>query len=369
MSNIFHEARPQSAFLKMGIYGEAGTGKSFTSSLVAIGLHKFIKSVNPIFYMDTETGSDFLRDRFVAEKIPLMVAKTRAFADLVTAMDEIPAGSIVIVDSLTHYWNELIESYMKKNQKTRLTLRDWQPLKATWREYSDRFVNSKLHIIVAGRSADKWDEVEDDDGAKELKKVGTKFRAENEFGYEPSLLIEMQLYQVSPRIGAKIIHRAHVRKDRFDIINGMAFDDPGLEAFLPHIERLNLGGEHIAIETDRDSQAIFDDPNIGEKRALNKEILCEEISNEIKKLYPGQSEKDKLDRIKLLEEVFGTNSWTKISTLTKNDVLADGLNLIRAKVHDASTPVAAVAEKLSPLAYADDISKKGDGKKQKGAKA
>jgi hypothetical protein len=360
MSNIFHEARPQSAFLKMGIYGEAGTGKSFTSSLIAMGLHKFIKSTNPVFFMDTETGSDFLRDRFVAEKIPLMVAKTRAFADLVTAMDEIPVGSIVIIDSLTHYWNELIESYMKKNQKTRLTLRDWQPLKATWREYSDRFVNSKLHIIVAGRSADKWDEVEDDDGAKELKKVGTKMRAETEFAYEPSLLIEMQLYQVSPRIGAKIIHRAHVRKDRFDIINGMVFDDPGFEPWLPHIERLNLGGEHIAIETGRDSQAIFDDPNIGEKRALNKEILCEEIANEMKKLIPGQKEEDKLARIRLLEEVFGTNSWTRISTLFKNDDLAQGLLMLKAKVSLAFDPAPAKVEPQTPPE---------DGKKRKGARA
>jgi len=338
MSNLFHAARPQSAFLKMGIYGEAGTGKTFTSTRVAIGLNHFIKSANGVFFFDTETGSDFVRDRFATEGINLYVAKTRAFADLLKGIDEIPPGSIVLIDSITHYWNELIDSYLKKNNKTRLSLKDWQPLKQTWREYSDRFVNSPLHIIVAGRSADKWDEVEDEDGAKELRKVGTKMRAETEFGYEPSLLVEMQLYQLSAKIGSNLIHRAHIKKDRFDIINGQHFDDPGFEAFMPHITKLNLGGEHIAIETDRNSQDIFNDPNMGERKALHKEILCEKITNEIKKLYPAQSEKDKAERVKLLEEVFGTNSWTEISTLTKNDKLEAGLALIEQKVFDAFKP-------------------------------
>jgi hypothetical protein len=359
--SIFHEARPQSAFLKMGIYGEAGTGKTFTSTRIVIGLHRHIKSDKPIFFMDTETGSDFVRDKIKAETgFPLQIAKTRAFSDLLTAIDEMPAGAILVIDSITHYWNELIESYLKKNQKTRLSLKDWQPLKATWREYSDRFVNSHLHIIVAGRSADKWGEVEDEDGAKELKKIGTKMRAETEFSYEPSLLVEMELIAMSSKVGGALLHRGHVRKDRFDIINGQHFDNPGFEAFLPHIERLNLGGEHLAIETDRNSQGIFDDPNIGEKRALNKEILCEKIANEVKKLYPGQTEKDKAARVALFEEVFGTNSWTEISTLFKNDRLEQGLETLKAKVAGAEGP-ASEPESVKPTPQPDNGKPKAKG--------
>jgi hypothetical protein len=364
VSKIFHESRPQSAFVKMGIYGEAGTGKTFTSTRVVIGLHHYIKSTQPVFFMDTETGSDFVRDKISKETgLKMQIAKTRAFADLLTAIDEMPKGAILVIDSITHYWNELVESYLKKNQKTRLSLKDWQPIKATWREYADRFVNSPLHIIVAGRSADKWGEVEDEDGAKELKKIGTKMRAETEFSYEPSLLVEMELIQASAKIGGALIHRGHVRKDRFDIINGSHFDNPGFEAFLPHIQLLNLGGEHLAIETERNSEAIFDDPNVGEKRALNKEILCEKITNEIKKLFPGQTEKDKASRIALLEEVFGTNSWTEISTLFKNDRLEAGLALLKSKVAEVEGG-SAEPVKVTPVAPPEN----GKGK-QKGARA
>jgi hypothetical protein len=346
----------------MGIYGEAGTGKTFTSTRFAIGLHQFIKSELPVFFFDTETGSDFVRDRFAAEKINLQVAKTRAFSDLLAGLDDAPPRAIVLIDSLTHFWNDLIDSYLKKKQKTRLILPDWQPLKATWREFSDRFINSQLHIIWAARSADKWDEVESEDGAKELRKVGTKARTETEMGYEPSLLIEMELVRLSARIGGAVTHRAWVLKDRFDVINAQSFDNPGFEAILPHVRLLNIGGEHLAIETDHDSQDLFDDPNIGEKRALNKEILCEKIANEIKKLYPGQTEKDKAARTALFEEVFGTNSWTEISTLFKNDKLEAGLNVLRAKVAGEPTPLVAPEAETLP----------GDGKgkpKTKGAHA
>ena len=65
------------------------------------------------------------------------------------------------------------------------------PLKAMWREFTDRYVNSKLHVIMRGRAGYIWDDVEDEEGVKELKKVGTKMKAEVETGYEPSLLIEM----------------------------------------------------------------------------------------------------------------------------------------------------------------------------------
>lgn len=331
--SIFREAKSETAFLKLGLYGEAGTGKTFTSTLVATGLHAFIQSTLPVYFFDTETGSDFIKDKIkTATGFELQVAKTRAFADLVKGLDEIPAGAIVIIDSISHYWTELMESYRKKNNLSRLTLNHWIPIKAMWAEFTDRFVNSKLHIVLCGRSADKWEDVEDENGIKELKKVGTKMRVEGQMSYEPSLLVEMGLIQASSKIGGDIIHRAYVRKDRFDVINGQVFDDPGFEAFLPHVKLLNLGGEHRALDTERNSEAMFDDPNIGEKRALNKEILCEKIANEIKKLYPGQTEKDKAERVKLMEQVFGTNSWTEISTLFKNDRLAVGLADIQARV-------------------------------------
>lgn len=154
--NIFQKAQNEMAYLKAGFYGEAGSGKSFTSSQIAIGLVKYIKAKKPVMYFDTETGSDFLIRQFEEAGIELHAAKTRAFADLLVAVDEAEkSASVMIIDSITHVWNELIESYMKKLELKRLSLKHWIPLKTTWREFTTRYVNSKLHIIICGRSADK----------------------------------------------------------------------------------------------------------------------------------------------------------------------------------------------------------------------
>ena len=349
--NIFQEAKPEMAYLKLGIYGEAGSGKSFTASKVAIGLCKLIDSKKPVAFADTETGSDFVRHLFLKEKIRLFVTKTRTFAKLIEDKDKdgkILPGildeaesecSVLIIDSITHYWNELIDAYLKKMNKTRLTLRDWQPLKATWREFTTRFINSKLHIVLCGRSADKWEEVEDpEDGSKELRKTGTKMRTETEMAYEPSLLVEMEAVQLSARTGGAYVHRAYVKKDRFDIINGQVYDDPTFESFLPHIEKLNLGGEHKAIEPGRSSVDLFNNENIGEKRMLNRDILLEKIGNEIKLLYPGQKEEEKTARLMFMKEIFGTHSWTEISSKRTNEELRAGLEAIEARTKKQECP-------------------------------
>ena len=329
---LLQKAKPEMAYLKLGIYGEAGSGKTHTSSKIAIGLHKHIKDKKPISFMDTETGSDFVLPMFVDEKIELLVAKSRAFADLLTVVDEAAkVSSILVVDSITHFWNELLISYQKKHQISRITLRHWIPLKQTWREFTDRFINSKLHIIMAGRSAYIWDDVEDEEGVKELKKTGTKMRAETEMGYEPSLLVEMEQVRTSARAGANWIHRAWVIKDRFDVIDGQHFDNPGFDSFLPHIESLNLGGKHRAIDQDRNSQEIFKDNNKGEGRYRKIKILTEKIQNAVYRAFPGQTKEDKIGRLDLLKKSFDTDSWTAIESMRHED-LEVGLKIIESEI-------------------------------------
>jgi hypothetical protein len=347
---LLQVARPESAFLKLGIYGDAGSGKSYTSALVAIGLSKLLKSEKPIGFVDTETGSDYLLPMFDREGVKMLRTKTRAFADLLTIIDEVrDVCDVLIIDSVTHFWNELISSYKKQNQIKFITLKHWDPLKQTWKEYTDRFINSPLHIIVAGRSADKWEEVEDpNDGAKELKKVGTKMRTESQFAYEPSLLVEMEAVQLTIRAGGKMAHRAFVKKDRFDIMDGATFDNPTFDSFMPHIAMLNLGGEHKAFEEGRDSTGMFTRNDIGERKAIQKDIFLEKIQNEIKKLYPGQTKDDVRAKIDLLQELFGTNSWTEIEKFFANDKLAEGLNNLQLRSLKVAEELAKAAAVVTP---------------------
>ncbi len=53
----FRKAKAEQAALKMGIYGPPGSGKTFTSLLIAEGLG--VTSGKRVAYVDTERGTDF----------------------------------------------------------------------------------------------------------------------------------------------------------------------------------------------------------------------------------------------------------------------------------------------------------------------
>jgi len=332
---LLKPAKFEAAFLKMGIYGLTGTGKSYTSILIAMGLWHYLKDrlkikPKPIGFSDTETGSDFLYDRFKKEltETGFVVAKTRAFKDLVEMADEAEKNcSIWIVDSITHYWNEMIQSYMEKHDIKRLNLNHWPALKQTWRDYSDRYINNKIHIIMCGRSADIWEEVPDQEDILELKKRGTKMKAEGEMGHESNLLVEMELHRVGPRVADKWVHRAWVNKDKRDILNFQFFDEPEFKHFLPHIEKLNLGGKHRALDLKRTSKDMFIRGDAGHQRIRMKKGLLDRVKIEIEGIYPGRDAKSIQDRRELSRTLLGTPSFEQVELLNI-DELAKGLKAI-----------------------------------------
>jgi hypothetical protein len=69
-----------------------------------------------------------------------------------------------------------------------------------------------------------------------------------------------------------------VVKDRFDLIDGKVFENPTFEAFLPHIERLNLGGSQIGFDATRSSVGMFPaDPQ--DNRTLRCQIVWTKSRN------------------------------------------------------------------------------------------
>src|SRR3990167_1196992 len=106
--SIFRKSENESAYLKAGILGFEASGKSYTASKIAIGLHQYIKGKKPVYFLATEPGVDFLKPHFDNAKIELQVCKSLAFVDLLQGVQEAEKnGEILIIDSITHYWKEL----------------------------------------------------------------------------------------------------------------------------------------------------------------------------------------------------------------------------------------------------------------------
>lgn len=346
---FFEEAKMQQAFLKMGVLGFAGSGKTYTASLVALGLNKMLGNKKPVAFLDTETGSDFMIRQFKKADVKLLVVKQRAFKNLIPICEEAEGSSnILIIDSISAFWNDIMSSYKRKKKAKSgrmiefITFGDWGVIKDLWRKFTDWYINSQMHCIVCGRAGWEYNEYETDQGEQKLEKLGTKMKAEGEFGFEPSFLVEMERIKVADKnskIGERVIHRAHVLKDRNDVLDGKSFDNPGFDTFWPTIELLNLGGKHRALDTDTSSDEMFDHDGKPEfqKREEQRQVAYEEITNFISKNFPGGTGQDKIAKLNLCQLLFGTTSGTAIQKKTQEEyvnayakaqlILADSENI------------------------------------------
>lgn len=338
--SMLKPATNKMAYAKVGLYGAAGSGKTRTATEIAIGLHKAIGSKKPIAAFDTEPAFSFVLPLFQKAGIELLIAdESRALADLMTFMDEAEkACDIVIIDSITHVWRDAQESYLSRLNGRRkqqgkqpllsLEFQHWRPIKAAWAEFTDRFLSSKLHVIVCGRAGSIYEYQDNGNGKKELITVGTRMATEKELGYEPSLLVEM----ITDRDEGRLINIGLVQKDRSDTLNGHALRMPTYKSFQPHFASLNIGGEHFNSMNARDSQGLFDgaDESGWDAEKRTREILAEEIQGELVSAWPGQTAADKQAKSAAIMAVFNTHSWTKISEATPSSAMREGLEALRA---------------------------------------
>lgn len=324
---FFKDAKMQQAYLKAGFLGFAGSGKTHTSCLLAIGLAEMLGKEKPVAFVDTETGSDFWVPRFKSAGIGLKVVKQRAFQNLIPICQEAEGvADILIVDSITAFWNDLMESYKKKKNRKFISFPDWGILKAEWKKFTDWYINSPIHCIICGRAGWEYNEYTDNDGKDHLEKTGTKMKAETEFGYEPSFLIEMERVKVgdaTSKIGQRVIHRAHILKDRNDVLDGKSFDDPSFDAFLPTIKLLSLGGEHLALDTETSSEEMFE-KDTGrtewQKEEGLKQIAYEELQGFVEQNFPASVGSDRIGKLNLYQFLFGTTSRTAIEGKKKDEL-------------------------------------------------
>lgn len=328
------------AYLKAGFLGFAGSGKTHTAIELALGTRRLFDLTGPLAMFDTESGSDYWRDRVRKETgQDLLVAKTRSLADLMETTREAAAAgtSVLIVDSITHVWREVTDQYrrqkVQRKKTDRLEFQDWARIKESWAQWPDWFLNSPMHVIVCGRAGYEYEIEKDDEGRKELIKSGIKMKVEGEFGFEPSLLVEMQRDFVTDKKGQltenrTVINRAIVLKDRYGLIDGMMADDPTFEFFKPHVSRLHPS-QHAPVDTSGKTEFNLDGDGRTEwdRERAHREIASEKIKAAIQMAQmDGQSADDKKRRAEAMQTFWGTTSWKELSENVSSSKLLSGLS-------------------------------------------
>lgn len=370
----FQEAKVTLSRIKVGFFGEQGSGKTFTAFCTGIALSKLYHDNAPIFMHDTEAGSDFLVEIAAAEGVKLITRKSRSFRDMTSGLQQAAreGACVYIEDSISSDWNELMESFKRDHgyfdAKTgervplkKIDMQHWAQIKPRWNdEWVVPMLNAPVHVLTCGRQGDKWEDIAQEDGDTKLTKVGVKMKAEGEFGYEPFLLLWMESEQKF--VGGKkgkgrqlqggFTHRATVLKDKTRRIQGVTFEWPDLNNYKtgdwkkvfahikPHVDFFDLAGKHAALSPDGKDVIFTDNGNSDYyKRQQEITIALEQIEETLRFIWPGQDAKSKRFKILTLDTLFGTRSWTAVTKQPIADLDAGLIKLRMIEQRTKNTPL------------------------------
>lgn len=328
-------------FVKVGIQGFAGDGKTQTAIRLAIGLHKRINSKKPIVMFDTEKSAQYLKPILAEAGIELLVKESNTFADLKTTMDLVMGGAsdILVIDSITHVWENVLESYKEKKKRNFIQFQDWGILKPFWRsEFSNRIIHDRYHTIMCGRAGFEYEnEINEDTGRREIYKSGVKMKAEGETAYEPDLLIYMERHEdLLSKDNHRVYRTATVIKDKTSILDGKVFTyekkDPitkVFDDFEPYVNVVLSAPEKAPEGPKGDTSKLFKTEEDRLNYSKDREIIIEKVEAELYRNHPSTKVPDKQARKDLVEKVFATTSWTEVTELPLSDLKA-GLAHLKA---------------------------------------
>lgn len=263
----FRKAKAEQAALKMGMYGPPGSGKTFTSLLIAEGLGNLTKK--RVALVDTEHGSDFYCQKVATravhpEAFDFDALYTRSIMDTLNAVKGLnpEEHGVVVLDSMTHLWQAAIEAYGgRQTSAGTIPMHAWGKIKKPYKDLMSFLLSTPMHVIICGRQGVEY---ATDEETEELKAVGVKMKAEGETAYEPHILIRME--GIKPKKTNEVaMIVAYAEKDRTGVLAGRSFVNPTFESLCKPLLPL-LGATQAHIDT-LDQAAIKDADQIAEDDA------------------------------------------------------------------------------------------------------
>lgn len=193
--------------LRVGLFGAAGSGKTYSALLLASGLAPWEK----IAVIDTERGSADLYSHLGPYNTLTLEApfEPERYTHAITTCER--AGmEVIIIDSISHEWvgkggcMEIVDKINTQNSYAK-----WKDVTPRHNNFIDRILQSGVHVICCGRSKDDVDMVKNEKGKLEPQKVGLKAVTRDGFDFEMTLCFDLDKW-----------HQALCSKDRTQLFDG-----------------------------------------------------------------------------------------------------------------------------------------------------
>lgn len=216
---MFKKATIKEAKLRLALYGTAGSGKTYSSLAIATGMAKKFKT--RIALIDSERGSaSKYADRFDFYVLELEDKDVGSYIKAIDLAEKEGFG-ILIIDSLSHAWTELLE-YVDLITRTKYRGNSWSAwgeVTPLYKSLIETILNYNGHTIVTLRTKTEW-AVEKDENTGKIKpiRVGTAPEFRSGVEYEFDMLGELS-----------IDHHLFISKDRSGKFQDRIIKEPGPE--------------------------------------------------------------------------------------------------------------------------------------------
>lgn len=187
--SAFIKAERKKARLRLGLFGPAGSGKTYSALRIAKGLGGRIAMI------DTEAGSGELYSKqfdYFTQQIAAPFTPEKYIEAIRAA--EAEGFATVVIDSLSHAWagtGGILDIQGKAADKSRNSYTAWRDVTPRHNELVEAILQSKCHVIVTMRSKTEYVLEEDERGKKVPKKVGMAPVQRDGMEYEMTVCAEI----------------------------------------------------------------------------------------------------------------------------------------------------------------------------------
>lgn len=260
----FTKAKKEKIYLKVLLAGASGSGKSYSALKLATGIAN--KVGGRIAAIDTEAG----RIRYYANEFDfddLQLEEPYTPEKYIDAINQAVDGgySVLIIDSITHEWNYIIDQVDKIPGSNSYT--KWAKLTPRHNKFTEKIIQSPINIIATVRGKDAYVLEQDKNGKQIPKKVGLGYTQRDGLEYEYTVTFNIDQ---TNHVSTAQKDNTHLFENRYEML------------------------------TEKDGEALYDWANSGEEPAFNATRAQQEIIELATALGGSKNEKVKEATIDIL---------------------------------------------------------------------